>query len=96
MKWLFVGIGKKAARDRWDFTGSPGPCHADRGHAILKVLRRSNPFGNEEINPMTLFADGKLFSHYTLAFYKQCNAEYTNEYLAKIRENYAWFKSLLK
>jgi len=43
-----------------------------------------------DFNILTRYPD------YKLAFYKQCNAEYTNEYLAKIRENYAWFKSLLK
>ena len=31
-----------------------------------------------------------------LAFYKRCNAEYTNEYLGKIKELYTWLSSLIK
>ena len=36
------------------------------------------------------------YPDYKLDFYKRCNLEYTNEYLAKIKEFYAWFRSLLK
>ena len=36
------------------------------------------------------------YPDYKLEFYKQCNAKYTNEYLGKIKECYAWLSSLLK
>jgi len=34
------------------------------------------------------------YPDYKLEFYKQCNAEYTNEYLDKIKGCYKWLKSL--
>ena len=36
------------------------------------------------------------YPHYKLEFYKQCNAEYTHEYLNKIQDFYTWINSLLK
>ena len=36
------------------------------------------------------------YPDYKLEFYKRCNAEYTNEYLAKIKDCYTWLSSLLK
>ncbi len=36
------------------------------------------------------------YPDYKLKFYKRCDAEYTNKYLAKIKEFYTWFSSLLK
>lgn len=36
------------------------------------------------------------YPDYKLEFYKQCNAEYANEYLGKIKEFYTWSSSLLK
>lgn len=36
------------------------------------------------------------YPDYKLEFYKQCNTEYTNEYLGKIKECYKWLSFLLK
>jgi HEPN domain-containing protein len=36
------------------------------------------------------------YPDYKLEFYKQCNAEYTNEYFGKIKEVYTWLSSQLK
>jgi HEPN domain-containing protein len=36
------------------------------------------------------------YPDYKLEFYKRCSAEYTSEYLGKIKEFYGWFRSLLK
>ena len=36
------------------------------------------------------------YPDYKLAFYKRCTAEYTNEYLGKIKELYTWLSSLIK
>ena len=36
------------------------------------------------------------YPDYKMELYKRCNAEYTKEYLDKIKEIYAWLESLLK
>ena len=36
------------------------------------------------------------YPDYKLEFYKRCDAEYTNEYLGKIKEFYTWLNFLIK
>jgi HEPN domain-containing protein len=36
------------------------------------------------------------YPDYKMELYKRCNAEYTKEYLDKIKEIYSWLESLLK
>lgn len=48
------------------------------------------------LDKITDFNIQTRYPDYKLDFYKRCNVEYTNEYLAKIKEFYAWFSSLLK
>jgi HEPN domain-containing protein len=48
------------------------------------------------LDKITDFNIQTRYPDYKLDFYKRCNVEYTNEYLAKIKEFYAWFSSLRK
>ena len=71
---------------------------------LLKLLTSTVLQGLPEIDDEQKFLLDKIndfniqtrYPDYKLEFYKQCNAEYTNEYLSKIKECYKWLSSLLK
>ncbi len=69
-------------------------------HNLVRLAELSKIELNEDqkflLDKITDFNIQTRYPDYKLDFYKRCNLEYTNEYLTKIKEFYAWFSSLLK
>lgn len=69
-------------------------------HNLVRLTELSKIELNEDqrflLDKITDFNIQTRYPDYKLDFYKRCNLEYTNEYLTKIKEFYAWFSSLLK
>lgn len=69
-------------------------------HNLVRLAELSNieltedqRFDLDKINDFNLQT---RYPDYKLQFYQMCNAEYSKEQLAKIKELYTWFLSLIK
>lgn len=69
-------------------------------HNLVRLAELSRIVLNDEqkffLDKVNDFNIQTRYPDYKLEFYKACDAEYAKENLAKIKEFYSWFKSLIK
>ena len=69
-------------------------------HNLVRLAELSNIEIDDEqkllLDKINDFNIQTRYPDYKLEFYKRCDAEYTNEYLGKIKEFYTWLNFLIK